>query len=54
MWTVPAVAVPLRKPTPGRGTEYEVLQFKLDVLWTMLDCMWMAYIANKPPYHNVT
>ena len=30
-----------------------VLQFKLDVLWTMLDCMWMAYIENKPPYHNV-
>ena len=32
----------------------EVLQFKLDVLWTMLDCMWMAYIEKKPPYHNVT
>lgn len=31
----------------------EVLQFKLDVLWTMLDCMWMAYIAERPPYHNV-
>ena len=31
-----------------------VLQFKLDVLWTMLDCMWMAYVENKPPYHNVT
>jgi len=31
----------------------EVLQFKLDVLWTMLDCMWMAYIEKKPPYHNV-
>lgn len=31
----------------------QVLQFKLDVLWTMLDCMWMAYIAKKPPYHNV-
>ncbi|HKK15389.1 MAG TPA: pyrroloquinoline-quinone synthase PqqC [Gammaproteobacteria bacterium] len=29
-----------------------ILQFKLDVLWTMLDCMWMAYIENKPPYHN--
>ena len=29
-----------------------VLQFKLDVLWTMLDCMWMAYIEKKPPYHN--
>ncbi len=31
----------------------EVLQFKLDILWTMLDCMWMAYIEKKPPYHNV-
>lgn len=31
----------------------EVLQFKLDVLWTMLDCMWMSYIAKRPPYHNV-
>ena len=30
----------------------DVLQFKLDVLWTMLDCMWMAYIEKKPPYHN--
>ena len=29
-----------------------ILQFKLDILWTMLDCMWMAYIENKPPYHN--
>ena len=31
----------------------EVLQFKLDILWTMLDCMWMAYIEKRPPYHNV-
>jgi pyrroloquinoline-quinone synthase len=31
----------------------EVLQFKLDILWTMLDCMWMAYVENKPPYHNI-
>jgi len=31
----------------------EVLQFKLDVLWTMLDCIWMAYIAKRPPYHNL-
>jgi pyrroloquinoline-quinone synthase len=28
-----------------------ILQFKLDVLWTMLDAMWMAYIENRPPYH---
>lgn len=32
----------------------EILQFKLDILWTMLDAMWMAYIENKPPYFNVT
>ena len=31
----------------------DVLQFKLDVLWTMLDSMWMAYVENRPPYHNV-
>ena len=30
-----------------------ILQFKLDVLWAMLDAMWMAYIENRPPYHNI-
>lgn len=30
----------------------EVLQFKLDVLWTMLDAMWTAYIDGRPPYFN--
>ena len=30
-----------------------VLQFKLDVLWTMLDSMWMAYVEGRPPYHNI-
>ena len=29
-----------------------VLQFKLDILWTMLDCMWMAYIEKKPPFYT--
>ena len=29
-----------------------VLQFKLNILWTMLDSMWMAYIEKKPPFHN--
>ncbi len=29
-----------------------ILQFKLDILWTMLDSMWMAYIEDKPPFHN--
>lgn len=28
-----------------------ILQFKLDVLWSMLDAMTMAYVHNTPPYH---
>ena len=28
-----------------------ILQFKLDILWTMLDAMWMAYLEKMPPYH---
>ena len=28
-----------------------ILQFKLDILWTMLDAMWLAYIDHKPPFH---
>ncbi len=30
----------------------EILQFKLDILWTMLDAMTMAYVHQTPPYHN--
>lgn len=29
-----------------------ILQFKLDILWSMLDAMEMAYFHNKPPYHS--
>jgi pyrroloquinoline-quinone synthase len=32
----------------------EILQFKLDILWSMLDSMTMAYELNRPPYHTVT
>ncbi|CAL1240971.1 pyrroloquinoline-quinone synthase PqqC [Candidatus Methylocalor cossyra] len=31
----------------------EILQFKLDILWSMLDAMWLAYIDRRPPYFNV-
>lgn len=31
----------------------QILQFKLDILWTMLDAMYLAYVAHMPPYHNV-
>jgi pyrroloquinoline-quinone synthase len=27
-----------------------VLRFKLDILWSMLDAMWMAYVEKRPPY----
>ena len=36
----------------GQEKALTILQFKLDILWTMLDCMWMAYIEKKPPFHN--
>ncbi|MBQ0713232.1 MAG: pyrroloquinoline-quinone synthase PqqC [Porticoccus sp.] len=29
-----------------------ILQFKLDVLWTMLDAMTMAYVHDTPPFHS--
>lgn len=32
----------------------DILQFKLDILWTMLDAMSMAYELHRPPYHSVT
>jgi pyrroloquinoline-quinone synthase len=32
----------------------EILQFKLDILWSMLDAMSMAYELERPPYHTVT
>ncbi len=32
----------------------EILQFKLDILWSMLDSMTLAYELNRPPYHSVT
>ncbi len=29
-----------------------ILQFKLNILWTMLDAMWLAYIDMKPPFFS--
>ncbi len=31
----------------------EILQFKLDVLWSMADAIYMAYVNDMPPYFNV-
>ena len=32
----------------------QILQFKLDVLWSMLDAMHLAYVQKMPPYFNVS
>ena len=29
-----------------------IVQLKLDILWTMLDALYMAYVLNMPPYFN--
>ena len=29
-----------------------ILQLKLDILWSMLDAMYMAYVLDMPPYFN--
>ncbi|MCK5728147.1 MAG: pyrroloquinoline-quinone synthase PqqC [Methylococcales bacterium] len=31
----------------------KILQFKLDVLWSMADAIYMAYVNNMPPYFNI-
>ncbi|MDT8407274.1 MAG: pyrroloquinoline-quinone synthase PqqC [Methylococcales bacterium] len=31
----------------------DILKFKLNVLWTMADAMYLAYIQNMPPYFNI-
>lgn len=31
----------------------QILQFKLDVLWCLLDAVYMAYVLGMPPYFNV-
>jgi len=30
----------------------QILQFKLDILWSMLDAMSMAYVHMQPPFHS--
>lgn len=31
----------------------QILQFKLDILWTLLDAMTLAYVYEQPPYFNI-
>lgn len=31
----------------------QILQFKLDVLWTLLDALMLAHVYERPPYFNI-
>jgi pyrroloquinoline-quinone synthase len=31
-----------------------ILQLKLDILWSMLDAMQLAYVYEEPPFHSCT
>lgn len=50
------LAITLQHYTTYEGQQrmLEILQFKLDILWSMLDAMSMAYELNRPPYHSIT
>lgn len=48
-----AITLDYYKTREQQERALEILQFKLDILWTMLDAMWLAYIDNKPPYFNI-
>lgn len=48
------VALEVCTTYPAQQRALEILQFKLDVLWSMLDAMSMAYQLGRPPYHSVT
>lgn len=39
---------------PQQERALHVLQFKLDVLWSLLDALYLAYVLDMPPYYNVT
>lgn len=36
----------------GENRAVRILKFKLEVLWSMLDAMYLAYVMNMPPFFN--
>ena len=48
------VTLDLFETRPQQHRALEILKFKLDVLWTMLDAMWLAYVEKRPPYCNIS
>ena len=47
-----AISLDYFKTRSDQEYALSILQFKLNVLWTMLDAMWMAYIEHKPPFFS--
>ena len=39
-------------PVERQRRALDIVQLKLDVLWSMLDAMYMAYVLKMPPYFN--
>jgi len=48
------VTLDLFETRPQQERALEILKFKLDVLWSMLDAMWLAYVEKRPPYSNLS
>lgn len=48
-----ALTLDLFRTREAQQRALEILKFKLDVLWTMLDAMTLAYLYREPPYFNV-
>jgi pyrroloquinoline-quinone synthase len=44
-----AITLDYFQTRPEQEQALAILQFKLDMLWAMLDAMWMAYVENRPP-----
>ena len=42
------------KTTQEQERMLEILQFKLDILWTILDALSLAYVHDQAPYQSVT
>jgi pyrroloquinoline-quinone synthase len=48
-----AVTLAHFRTRPQQERALAVLRFKLEVLWSMLDAMHLAYVAGMPPFFNV-
>ena len=47
------VTLDLFETRPQQERVLEILKFKLDLLWSMLDAMWLAYVEKRPPYSDI-